>query len=67
MQKIKSFNQPGLEGIVYEIKKYLKEHDSEIALINCAHMGSYNSKNICPNCKKRWNRIPRKKNSIRRA
>ena len=22
-------------------------------------MGSYNSKNICPNCKKRWNRIPR--------
>jgi len=59
MQKIKSFNQPGLEGIVYEIKKYLKEHDSEIAIINCAHMGSYNSKNICPICKKRWNRIPR--------
>lgn len=59
MQKIKSFFEPGLEDIVNKIMKYLKEHDSEIALINCTHMGSYNSKNICPSCKKRWNRIPR--------
>ena len=28
MQKIKSFNQPGLEDIVYEIKKY--SFDSKI-------------------------------------
>jgi len=56
MAKIKSFDKK--IRVVEEIKKFLIEKDSPIALINCTHIGFYDSKFMCPQCNKRWNRLP---------
>ena len=57
MEKIKSFKGKNL--IVNEIKQFLIDKNSNVALINCEHIGSYGSKNICPDCGVRWNRLPK--------
>ncbi len=57
MAKIKSFE--GKHGVIEEIKKFLIEKDSPVALTNCDHIGLYESKFMCPHCDKRWNRLPK--------
>ena len=57
MEKIKTFKGKNL--IVNEIKQFLIDKNSDVALINCEHIGSYESKNICPDCGVRWNRLPK--------
>ena len=57
MRKIKSFKDKNL--IINEIKQFLIDKRSDVALINCKHIGTYESKNICPHCGVRWNRLPK--------
>ena len=44
MEKIKTFKGKNL--IVNEIKQFLIDKNSDVALINCEHIGSYESKKI---------------------
>lgn len=56
MEKIKRFSLFEIESI----KKFLISKNSEVALVNCNHMGTYQSKVKCPKCNKRWKRLPNK-------
>jgi hypothetical protein len=54
MKKIKNFDDLQIQ----DIKSFLKTNNVNIALINCQHIGTYHSKMKCPECNKRWKRLP---------
>jgi len=54
MKKIKKFNNFEIQTI----KDFLKANNIDIALVNCQHIGTYQSKMKCPECNKRWKRLP---------
>jgi len=54
MKNIKNFDDLQIQ----DIKSFLKTNNVNIALINCQHIGTYHSKMKCPECNKRWKRLP---------
>ena len=54
MVKTKQFTEIDIDNI----KNYLITQNSDTALVKCSHIGTYQSKKKCPDCNKRWNRLP---------
>jgi len=54
MGKTKQFSIDDIDNI----KKFLISQNSDIALVRCSHIGTYQSKMKCPHCNKRWKRLP---------
>ena len=54
MGKTKQFSIDDIDNI----KKFLISQNSDTALVRCSHIGTYQSKMKCPDCNKRWKRLP---------
>jgi len=54
MGKTKQFSIEDVD----KIKKFLTSQNSDTALVRCSHIGTYQSKMKCPDCNKRWKRLP---------
>lgn len=54
MGKTKQFSIEDID----KIKKFLISQNSDTALVRCSHIGTYQSKMKCPDCNKRWKRLP---------